>query len=197
MAKIEELIPFILYFEAGVKKQYLTLPPKQLFEQARKTGFGNDPDDSGGATMCGITIATYKAYCRRKGYPVPTELRLRSISYETWLDVLKTFFWDKWQADKINNQALANILVDWVWGSGTYGIKNPQKILRVKQDGIVGAKTLAALNAADPATLFKQIHDARIAFVDGIVKRKPSQKKFIKGWKRRINAITFNGLKYD
>ena len=64
MAKIEEIIPFILYFEAGVNKRYLSLPPEQIFEQAKKTGFANDPDDAGGATMCGITIATYKAYCK-------------------------------------------------------------------------------------------------------------------------------------
>lgn len=197
MAKIEELIPFILHFETGVGKKYLNLPPEQIFAQARKTGFANDPDDSGGATMCGITIGTYKAYCKKKGYAVPTVSMLRNITYAQWRDVLKTFFWDKWLADQIQSQPLANILVDWVWASGTNGIKIPQSILGVTQDGIVGPKTLAALNGRDPKRLFDKIHDARIKFVDDIVARKPNQKKFIKGWKRRINDITFDGLKYD
>lgn len=197
MAKIDEIIPFILYFEAGVNKRYLNLPPAQIFEQAKKTGYANDPDDAGGATMCGITIATYQAYCRKKGYPVPTVTRLRNITYEQWRDVLKSLFWDKWLADEIISQPLANILVDWVWASGVNGIKIPQRILSVKQDGIVGPKTLAALNASDPKRLFDEIHKARLKFVDDIVARKPSQSKFIKGWKRRINAITFTGLVYN
>lgn len=197
MAKIDEIIPFFLHFETGVNKRYLNLPPAQIFEQARKTGFANDPDDAGGATMCGITIGTFKAYCRSKGYPVPTVTRLRNISYEQWRDVLKTLFWDKWKADEIKSQSLANILVDWVWASGSSGIKIPQRILGVKQDGVVGPKTMAALNASDPKRLFDEIHNARIKFVNDIVARKPSQKKFIKGWTRRINAITFTGLVYN
>lgn len=197
MAKIDEIIPFILHFEAGVDKRYLSLPPAQIFEQAKKTGFANDPDDAGGATMCGITIETYKTYCKRKGYPVPTVTRLRSITYEQWLDVLKTLFWDKWMADSIRNQALANILVDWVWASGINGIKIPQRILGVKQDGIVGPITLEAVNTSDYKKLFDEIHEARIKFVEDIVSRKPNQKKFINGWKRRINAITFTGLNYS
>lgn len=196
MAKIDELIPFILYFEAGVSKRYLSLPPEQVFEQAKRTGFANDPDDAGGATMCGITIATYKAYCKRKGYPMPTVFSLRNITYERWRDVLKTLFWDRWKADEIESQALANNLVDWVWASGVNGIKIPQRLLGVTQDGIVGPKTIAAVNAANEAELFTKIHEARIDFVDGIVRRKPSQKKFIKGWKRRINAIALSGLKF-
>lgn len=196
MAKIEGIIPFILHYETGVNKRYLGLPMAQIFEQAKKTGFANDPDDAGGATMCGITIATYTAYCRKKGCPVPTVTRLRNISYEQWRDVLKTLFWDKWKADEIKNQSLANILVDWVWTSGASGIKIPQRILGVAQDGIVGPKTIEALNASDPKRLFDEIHNARIKFVNDIVARKPSQKKFIKGWTRRINAITLTGLIY-
>lgn len=197
MAKIEEIIPFILHYETGVSKRYLSLPPAQIFEQAKKTGYANDPDDAGGATMCGITIATYTAYCRMKGYPIPTVTRLRNITYEQWRDVLKTLFWDKWKADEIISQPLANILVDWVWASGSSGIKIPQRILGVKQDGVVGPKTLAAVNASDPKRFFDEIHNARIKFVNDIVARKPSQKKFIKGWTRRINAITFTGLIYN
>lgn len=197
MAKIDEIIPFILYFETGVNKRYLGLSPSQIFEQAKKTGFANDPDDAGGATMCGITIATYQAYCRKKGYPVPTVTRLRNITYEQWRDVLKTLFWDRWKADEIISQPLANILVDWVWASGVSGIKIPQRILGVNQDGLVGAKTIAALNASDPKRLFDEIHNARIKFVEDIVRRKPSQNKFIKGWKRRINAITYTKLEYN
>jgi len=32
--------------------------------------------------------------------------------------ILRPYYWDRWQADRIDSQALANIVVDWVWGSG-------------------------------------------------------------------------------
>jgi len=35
-------------------------------------GWGNDPADKGGPTMKGVTIATYTAYCAKKGRPIPT-----------------------------------------------------------------------------------------------------------------------------
>jgi hypothetical protein len=31
---------------------------------------------------------------------------------------LKSLYWDKWKADQIKSQSVANILVDWVWASG-------------------------------------------------------------------------------
>lgn len=189
MAKVENLVPFIIHFEAGVIPTDLT--GEALFEKARKTGYGNDPDDLGGATMVGVTIATYEAYCRKKGYPRPTVERLRNISYAQWLDILKTMFWDKWQADRINNQSVAEILVDWVWASGKYGITIPQQVLGVTPDGVVGPKTLSALNAQDPKKFFARIMAERKAFIERICVSRPKNNKFKKGWLRRLNAITY------
>jgi lysozyme family protein len=170
MAKIELLVPFILKWEGG---------------------YVNDPDDLGGATNKGITIGTYEHYCKLKGYPKPTIERLKNISNEQWTDVLKTLFWDKWKADEINNQSVANILVDWVWASGGYGIKLPQKILGVTIDGIVGAKTIAAVNNREAKELFYSIKNERIAFIDRICESRPANKKFKKGWLNRLNDIKY------
>ena len=168
MADYKKLIPFILRWEGG---------------------FANDPADRGGATMKGITIGTFTTYRKSKGKPTPTVTDLKNISDQEWGDVFKSLFWDKWRADNIKSQSIANILVDWVWASGKYGITIPQRILGVAQDGVVGPKTLEALNARDADKLFAQLKQARINFVETIVKRNPSQKKFINGWKRRIYAI--------
>ena len=102
MAKIEILIPVIIKWEAGVdpeKEGNIGLSANELFEKARATGFGNDPVDSGGATMVGVTLATYKAYRKTKGKKAPTAADLRKITYEEWADILKTMFWDKMKAD--------------------------------------------------------------------------------------------------
>lgn len=190
MANVEKIVPFIIQFEAGVSPAGLT--GAALFEKARKTGFANDPDDLGGATMIGVTIATYTDYCRRKGYPKPTVERLRNISYAQWLDILKTMFWDRWRADEITNQSIAEILVDWVWSSGKYGVTIPQQVLGVTVDGVVGPKTITAVNAQNPATFFARIVAERKAYIDRICASRPTNNKYKKGWLRRLNALTFH-----
>jgi len=189
MANAEKFVPFIIRFEAGVNPA--GLEGKELFEKARATGFADDPDDLGGATMTGVTLATYETYCRRKGYPRPTASGLRAITYECWLDIFKTMYWDRWHADGIASQPVAEILVDWVWASGSYGIKIPQRLLGVSADGIAGPKTLAAVNAREPEELFDAVKRERKAFIDEICAKRPANNKFRKGWLRRIDAIKF------
>ena len=168
MAKVEILAPYIKKWEGG---------------------FANDPADRGGATNKGVTIATFEAYCKAKSLPRPNVERLKRMTDGEWLDILKTMFWDRWQADKIKSQKLANILVDWVWGSVVYGIKIPQRILGVKQDGIVGDETLKALNAQDPDKLFQAIYDARKKYLNDITISRPINKRFLKGWLNRLEDI--------
>lgn len=196
MADIEKIAPFILHFEAGVPKHYLGQEPRAIFERARKTGLANDPDDRGGLTMCGVTYSTYAAWCNKKKRKA-SEAGLKMLQYEEWLDILKMMFWDRWQADRILNQSLANILVDWVWASGITGIKRPQRILGTTADGIVGNITLSAVNGMDPKELFDKFHADRLKHFDEICAKSPSQKKFLKGWRRRVNAITYGGFNYD
>lgn len=170
MANSSKLVPFILQWEGG---------------------FVNDPDDLGGATNMGVTIGTYEAYCRKKGYPKPTIERLKNLTKEDWAEIFKTMYWDRWKADEIKNQSVANILVDWVWASGVHGIKRPQKLLGVVADGLVGSKTIAAINAADPRKLFDAIKADRAKFIDEICKARPKNEKYRKGWMNRINAIKY------
>lgn len=195
MANIEKLVPFILKWESGTTDKKLT--GEQLFEKAKKKGFSDDKDDDGGATMCGVTIETYKAYCRKKGYPVPTVERLKNISYKDWLAILKTMYWDRWKADLIQSQSIANLLVDWVWSSGKYGITWPQSYLGVTTDGIAGRKTLSALDAAcnskGSQAVFKGLTDKHLAYVDWMIVRDPKKKKFRNGWLNRINDLKYEG----
>lgn len=192
MADIEKIIPFIIKWETGMK-QKTNESAQALFERARKKGFANDPNDLGGATQTGVTIGAYRAYCKRHHLSQPTVENLKRIPYATWLAILKEQYWDKWKADQIESQSVANILVDFVWASGINGIKKPQEMLGVVPDGVVGPKTLAAVNNRGSLSLFYQLKDLRIKFVEAIVKARPSQKKWLNGWKNRINDIKYEG----
>lgn len=170
MADISKLAPIILKWEGG---------------------FVNDPVDKGGATNMGITIATWRKVGYDKDGDDDIDVQDMKLLDKKDFERVLRIYWDRWKADKINNQSLANILVDWVWGSGAWGIKIPQRILNVAQDGVVGKGTLAAVNSADPQKLFNQLYAARVNFLDGIVVRNPSQKRFIKGWKNRLADFKF------
>lgn len=209
MADCKKLIPTIIKWEAGVTGEGLT--NEQLFEKARKTGYGNDPVDPGGPTMVGITLETYKAYCKAKKKPMPTIQDLKSISYAEWFDIFKTRFWDKMRADEINSQSIANLCVNTVWGSGAGYIKTIQGVVGVKGDGIVGPITLKAINEnPHPADLFQRLWNRRKKFFEDIVARsvadyerkigrkaterellKYTKKRFLKGWLNRLNDFKY------
>lgn len=166
MAKAEKLIPKILRWEGG---------------------FVNDPDDAGGATNKGVTIATFRKFYGESA----TIEQLKRITDEQWLHIFKVGYWDKFKADDINDQSIANLCVDWLYNSGIAAIKRVQKIVGVVDDGIVGPKTITAVNAREPEQLFYQIRAARIAFVETIVRNKSSQRKFLQGWLNRILSFEY------
>ena len=181
------MIPFLIFWETGVQSTSSDI--ETLFNMAKAKGLANDPADKGGDTLVGVTIGTYRAYCRRKGRGVPSVSVLSRLSFAEWLDILKTMFWDLWQADRITGQRVAHILVDWVWMSGVYGITIPQKLLGVKADGIVGPKTLAAVNSRDPSSLSELLKRERIAYIDRICASRPANRRFRSGWLRRIASL--------
>ena len=174
---VEKLAPFVLEHEGG---------------------FVNDPLDRGGATNKGVTIAVWKAQGYDKDGDGDIDVAdLKLITEADAIMIMKKNYWDRWKADQIKNQAIANTVVDWVWGSGVWGIKIPQRILGVKDDGVVGAKTIEALNNQDPKKFLEKLYLARFNFLDGIVASNPSQKRFIKGWKNRMNDLIKYNKKFN
>ena len=168
MAKSEILKPFILSWEGG---------------------FANIPGDRGGATNKGVTIATYRSIFGKER----TIEDLRTITDIEWLHIFNTLFWNRWKADDVSDQSIANLLVDWVWASGNYGVKIPQRVLGVSIDGIVGPKTLAAVNSyPDQRELFGKLWHEREEFFKRI--GIGTQKKFLKGWLNRLNGIRYGSL---
>lgn len=150
-------------------------------------GYVDHPNDAGGITMQGVTLTTFRQYCGED----KTVADLRNMSYGTWVEIMKDLYWDKCRADEIESQPLAEIIVDWCVNSGMVGLRKVQEIAGVKPDGIVGPKTLAAINGADAASLFDRIWKARQQFYINIVKRNPTQKVFMNGWMNRLGRFKY------
>ena len=166
MARCESLIPIILKYEGGYA--------------------GNI--DGKTCTMKGVTLATFRYYFGKN----KNCNDLKNITNDQWRYIFKKGYWDKWKADSIDNQSIANLLVDWTYNSGVWGIKHPQTILGVKADGIVGNKTLEAINNhPNKEELFKQLWNRRKKFFEDIAKRDKSKTKFLNGWLNRLNAFKY------
>lgn len=150
-------------------------------------GYVNDKNDKGGPTNRGITLSTFRAYFGNN----KTINDLKNMSDTQWLYIFKQGFYDKIKCSEVKNENIQLIWCDWFWGSGSWGIKKVQTIVGVEDDGIVGEKTIEAINKYNPKDLFNKIKASRIAFYYAIVKNNPSQKKFLNGWLNRVNDISY------
>ena len=160
--------------------------------------YTNKKSDRGHSTKYGITLATWK----KVGYDKNGDGKIdaNDVKLLTKADydrVFKRNLWDVCHADDIKSQAIANLLVDFAYNSGAgNAIRQIQKILKVKADGIIGAKTLSAINTYKLGywTLFDKLKVARIAFLNNIVKTDAKQEVNLKGWMRRIANIQYRQL---
>lgn len=173
MAKIEVLAPFIFGWEGG---------------------WADHKNDRGGKTNMGVTLVTWRSCGYDKdGDGDIDEDDLRLITRDDVIKLLQKYYWDRWKADQIRDQSLANILVDWVWASGKWGIIIPQRLLGLTADGKVGPVTLATLNQVNPKIFFLRLKEERIKFCEDLCEKDPSQKVFLQGWINRINDFKYLG----
>lgn len=174
MAKFEILADFILSWEGG---------------------YVNHKNDKGGATNRGVTIATWKKQGWDKDGDGDIDVDdLKLITADDAKHIMRFNFWNRWKADQIKSQAIANSLVDFVWGSGFYGIKIPQRLLGVKADGIVGSKTMTALNAQNPQAFFNRLQARRKEYLLSISKPGTLNHEWRSGWLRRLACIQYHKL---
>lgn len=175
MASFAQFLPILLRFEGG---------------------YVNDPDDPGGATNKGITLATFRDAGPALGFTDTSLDALKRLSDDDAGRLYKRLYWDKLQADDIALQALADLLVDFYVNAGANAVKELQRALNdagvqpaLAIDGAAGATTLAALRAADPLALYRGLRQRRIDYYQRLADARPALRKFLKGWLNRVAAF--------
>lgn len=159
-------------------------------------GYVNHPNDKGGETYGGIARNSNPNWegwvfidAKKKIKPIPRYTIYKELSSSV-KSYFKKMYWDKLQADKIENQSVAELLVDFLVNGG-FVISRVQKYLGIKADGIIGKNTITAINKANQSALYKFVSEWRYNHFDNIVKNDPTQEVFYKGWMDRLSKFTF------
>lgn len=192
---------------AALKRTYedlrdsAALSPEEVADMARfrrcldvivhnEGGYSNHAADRGGATNIGVTQATYNRWRDRSGLPARD---VRDITWDEIEQIYHTGYWLAAGCDRLSRIEIALIAFDAAVNHG------PSRAIRFLQrgaglppsqvDGAFGPRTLAAIEATDPARLARMALDARWSFFEAIMRNDPSQEAFRNGWRNRVEHL--------
>jgi len=137
------------------------------FVLKQEGGFSNHPADLGGATMSGVTQATYNQYLRSKGLP---EKPVSEITKQETRSIYQKF-WRQGNCHKYQT-SLAIACLDSVI---QFGVKNGKSFF----------KDLPK----DPTTAAIEVVNRRKAYRQERVNENPSQRVFLIGWLNRDKQL--------
>lgn len=182
----------------------------QKFTAKWEGGLDDDPYDAGGITKYGVSFAFLKdvenesqnnrAVLRGMGVQLPvTKEIIRALTRQQANELFNWQFWRRLGLDRFPMR-VGVVLYDAAVNCGRkMSVKFGQRgciragILSGKggesDDGILGRNTEAVFKNADNTNLLDYIIDARDDYYYAIVKNKPSQKRFLKGWLNRTGDL--------
>jgi len=165
---------------------------------AYEGGYSNDPNDLGGETYKGISRASHLVwkgwvivdkYKKQPGFPATLD---KDVEIQKQVELFYLYeFWLPIKADQIQNQLSADSIFDFAVNAGiNKSVELTQSIVGTKADGIIGEKTLQKLNSLDFGYFQSTFTVAKISHYIAIVKKRPTNKKYLFGWV--IRALEFN-----
>lgn len=137
-------------------------------------GFVDHPDDPGGATRYGVTEA------------VAREVDYRGDMRDLPLDLAKRIYreryWDAVRAEQLP-APVRYVVFDAAVNSGVgQAARWLQRAVGVRDDGVIGPWTLAAVAQHSPETVTRRFLSQRLRFMSGLA----NWPAFGRGWARRI-----------
>ena len=144
-------------------------------------GYVHDVKDPGGCTNMGVTKKVWEYFCKRDA----SEADIKNLTRQDILPLYKELFWDAVKADLLPS-GVDYCVFDCAVNSGVYrSVKILQTVVGVTADGVIGDKTIAAVNKADRLNLIEDFNDKRIEFLSIL----PTFNHFGRGWTARVNAV--------
>lgn len=136
-------------------------------------GYSNHPQDSGGETMWGVTARVARA----SGYTGP----MRDLPRETAKAIAKKLYWDPLHLDEFDSRVAFQIF-DANYNGG-HAVLWMQGASGAVVDGLIGPKTIAAVQATDPLKFILRWNAIRLRYFTAL-KGWPI---FGRGWANRIS----------
>ena len=147
-------------------------------------GYANNPRDRGGETKFGIS---------KRSYP---RFNIQSLTRAQAKAIYLRDFWRPGRYSAIRSQSVATKAFDLAVNMGR---KPAARLLqtavneldgrrlggKLKVDGIIGPRTLKAVNRISPANLLTELRAQAALRYARIALRDPTQTVFLKGWMRR------------
>ena len=137
-------------------------------------GYVNNPKDPGGETNWGIT----KTVAVANGYAGD----MRSMPKDTAKGIYKKMYWDKLQCDQLPFIVAFQLFYAGVNHGNAQAVKFLQRALSVADDGVIGAKTIAAVSKLEDLQIAVLFNVERMNFYTDL----KTFSTFGKGWIRRI-----------
>lgn len=151
-------------------------------------GYSNHPADPGGATMKGVTLATFRSLVK----PGATKEDLKNITPAQLRLVYRRSYWEKVGGPDLPD-GLDFAMFDFAVNSGpAQATKILQRIVGTEDDGVPGPKTFAAVAKKSAEFLIKEVSADRLEFLKGLKNKrtgKPLWATFGKGWARRVEEV--------
>ncbi|MFV5689085.1 glycosyl hydrolase 108 family protein [Flavobacterium sp. ZT3R25] len=141
-------------------------------------------------TKYGISAPAYEAYIKRP----PTIADMKNLPLQTAVLIAKKFYWDVCNADDIENQSVANIIVDHFFNSGKrMFVKEVLKQrfgANIKVDSRISKDTITLLNASNPEFLHYELKKSREKYYRNIGGSN------LKGWLNRLSRFVYEKKKF-
>lgn len=150
-------------------------------------GYSHDEADPGGETYCGISRVNHPDW---PGWAkVDSGYAVEKMGLEDDVrDFYRTEFWTPLRSDDMPDN-VAVVCFDTAVNCGKgRAARWLQEAVGVVQDGSVGPKTTAAVNAA-PGEAIRGLFASRADHYVLIVAKNPALRKFLRGWDNRLNAL--------
>lgn len=167
------------------------------FDEAFKTtvghegGFTINKNDAGNWTggKVGVGILKGTKYgIAANSYP---NLDIKNLTLDQAKAIYKRDYWDKAKCDLLPNGLRFHVFDACVNSGISRGIKTLQQAAGVKDDGLIGPNTLAAVSSKSEHEIFNIFYAKRISFYTSL----SSFSNFGKGWMNRVSNNLMIGLK--